>query len=192
MLAAAARIARGVDVPVSVDAEAGYGMEPEALVTALREAGAAGCNLEDTDHASGALRDPSEHAAWLSSVREAASNQGFPLVINARIDVFLPTIRTASAEGSQRELLDEGLGRARAYLEAGADCAFPIGLWEADAVETFAADAPGPVNILGVARAPSIDELGRLGVARVSCGGLLQHQAMDRFREALASLKDNS
>src|ERR1700704_4561056 len=31
MLAAAARIARGVEVPVTVDAEAGYGMEPAGL-----------------------------------------------------------------------------------------------------------------------------------------------------------------
>ena len=51
MLAAAARIARGVDVPVTVDAEAGYGMEPAKLVAALRSAGAAGCNLEDSDYA---------------------------------------------------------------------------------------------------------------------------------------------
>src|SRR5215470_622927 len=50
MLAAAARIARGVEVPVTVDAEAGYGMDPAALVAALRQVGAAGCNLEETDH----------------------------------------------------------------------------------------------------------------------------------------------
>src|SRR4051794_27972438 len=36
MLAAAARITSGVDVPVTVDAEAGYGMAPADLVTALR------------------------------------------------------------------------------------------------------------------------------------------------------------
>src|SRR6516165_7419956 len=46
MFAAAARIARGVDVPVTVDAEAGYGIEPGELVSALRSVGAAGCNLE--------------------------------------------------------------------------------------------------------------------------------------------------
>ena len=65
MLAAAARIARGVEVPVTVDAEAGYGMEPAELVAALRSAGAAGCNLEDTDYAAGRLRDPDRHAEWL-------------------------------------------------------------------------------------------------------------------------------
>src|SRR6266852_1655629 len=62
MLAAAARIARGVEVPVTVDAEAGYGMGPAELVAALRSAGAAGCNLEDTDHTDGSLRDPERHA----------------------------------------------------------------------------------------------------------------------------------
>src|ERR671919_1325638 len=64
MLAAAARIARGVEVPVTVDAEAGYGMEPAELVPALRSAGAAGFNLEDTDYAAGGLRDPGRHADW--------------------------------------------------------------------------------------------------------------------------------
>src|SRR5436305_11023505 len=58
MLAAAARIAKGVDVPVTVDAEAGYGMEPVELVAALRTVGAAGCNLEVSDDAAGSLRDP--------------------------------------------------------------------------------------------------------------------------------------
>src|SRR4051812_22778647 len=67
MLGAAARVARGVEVPVTVDAEGGYGMEPAALVAALRGAGAAGCNLEDSDHAAGDLRDPAPHAAWLEA-----------------------------------------------------------------------------------------------------------------------------
>src|ERR671922_530605 len=89
MLAAAARIVRGVEVPVTVDAEAGYRMQPGELVAALRSAGAAGCNLEDTDHATEILRDPDRHAEWLGAVRQAASEEGYPLVINAPIDVFL-------------------------------------------------------------------------------------------------------
>src|SRR4051812_8069995 len=89
MLAAAARVARAVDVPVTVDAEAGYGMEPGAVVAALQEVGAAGCNIEDTDHATGAVRDPGEQAKWLAAVRDAATAADYPLVINARVDVFL-------------------------------------------------------------------------------------------------------
>src|SRR5213593_2736669 len=64
MLAAAARIVRAVDVPVTVDVEAGYGLSPGDLVDALIEAGAAGCNLEDTDHATGDLVDAGRHADW--------------------------------------------------------------------------------------------------------------------------------
>src|SRR3954463_14850779 len=79
MFAAAARIARGVEVPVTVDAEAGYGMEPAELVAALRAAGAAGCNLEDTDHAGGGLQDPGRQADWLRAVRDAASEDGYGL-----------------------------------------------------------------------------------------------------------------
>src|SRR5215212_4736629 len=78
MLAAAARMARSVEVPVTVDAEAGYGLEPAELVAALRDAGAAGCNLEDTDHGTGSLRDPDAQADWLRAVREAASENGYP------------------------------------------------------------------------------------------------------------------
>src|ERR687897_3918829 len=64
MLAAAARIAQGVEVPVTVDAEAGYGMEAAELVAALRNAGAAGFNLEDSDYRAGGLRDADRHAGW--------------------------------------------------------------------------------------------------------------------------------
>ena len=75
-------------MPVTVDAEAGYGMDPADVVSALRGIGAAGCNLEDTDHTAGSLRDRNRHAEWLRAVRQAASDDGYPLVINARIDVF--------------------------------------------------------------------------------------------------------
>src|SRR5437763_4299942 len=102
MLAAATRIAAAVDVPVTVDAEAGYGMEPAGLVAALRSAGAAGCNLEDTDHATGRLRDPDRHAEWLRAVREAASAQDYGLVINARIDVFLRPFLGGAGDGTRR------------------------------------------------------------------------------------------
>src|SRR5918996_5243562 len=88
MLAAAARIARGVEVPVTVDAEAGYGMEPAELVAELRSAGAAGCNLEDTDYAAGGLRDPDRHAEWLRAGRQAAAGDGYRPRIQPPIDGF--------------------------------------------------------------------------------------------------------
>jgi 2-methylisocitrate lyase-like PEP mutase family enzyme len=190
MLAAAARIAKGVDVPVTVDAEAGYGMEAADLVAALRGMGAAGCNLEDSDYAAGGLRDPDMQAEWLRAVRKAASENGYPLVINARIDVFLGPFLAGAGPGTQEELVPEALRRANAYLEAGVDCVFPIILWETEALRRFTSEVRGPVNVVRLPQAPSLAELAALGVARVSWGVLLHRAAMARFEDQLASLRE--
>ena len=207
MLAAAARIARSVEVPVTVDAEAGYGLEPGAVVAALRDAGAAGCNLEDTDHAAGTLRDPERHAEWLGAVRQAASDDGYPLVINARVDVFIwpylaagqeeflpEPVRRArvhlEAPETQEELVPEAVRRARVYLEAGADCVYPICLWEPDALRAFMSEVGGPVNVAPMPEGPSVAELAALGVARVSWGPFLHWDTMARFKERLATLDE--
>ena len=188
MLAAAARIATGVNVPVTVDAEAGYGMEPTELVGRLKEMGAAGCNLEETNHASGELRDAGEQADWLRAVRGAASDQGYGLVINARIDVFLSAFASEAEGKRQAELVGEALRRAHAYTEAGADCVFPLLLWERDALHDFMSDAPGAVNVVPIPPAPSRAELAELGVARISYGVLLYHEAIEQFGRRLESL----
>jgi 2-methylisocitrate lyase-like PEP mutase family enzyme len=190
MLAAAARIARGVEVPVTVDAEAGYGMQPAELVAALRSAGAAGCNLEDTDHAAGSLRDPDRHAEWLRAVRQAALDDGYPLVINARVDVFLGPFLARGAPGHQAELVPEALRRANAYIEAGVDCVYPIALWEKESLRRFTSEVRVPVNVARVPQAPSLSELAALGVARVSWGPFLYRDAMARFEEQLRSLQE--
>jgi 2-methylisocitrate lyase-like PEP mutase family enzyme len=189
MLAAAARIARAVEVPVTVDAEAGYGMEPAALVAALRAAGAAGCNLEDSDYAAGGMRDPDRHAEWLSAVRAAAAADEYPLVINARVDVFLHPFLAGAGPGTQDELVPEAVRRANAYLEAGVDCVYPITLWEADAVRRFMAEVRGAVNVVALPQAPSVAELAEMGVARVSWGVLLYRGVLAHFENQLSSLQ---
>ncbi len=137
MFAAAWRIARTVDVPVTVDAEAGYDLSPSDLVAALRDVGAAGCNLEETDHATGSLRDYAERAAWLAAVRAEAAALEYPLVINARVDLFLGPFIAGADPGTQIGLVPEAVERANAYLEAGADCVYPIALWEPEALGAF-------------------------------------------------------
>jgi 2-methylisocitrate lyase-like PEP mutase family enzyme len=163
-------------------------MQPGELVAALRSAGAAGCNLEDTDYTAGSFRDPDRHAEWLGAVRRAASAEGYPLVINARVDVFVAPFEADEA-GSQEGLVGEAVRRANAYLEAGVDCVYPILLWEADPLRRFVSEVRGPVNVVRLEQAPSIAELAALGVARVSWGPLLQWDAIARFKERLASLQ---
>jgi 2-methylisocitrate lyase-like PEP mutase family enzyme len=189
MLAAAARIVRAVEVPVTVDAEAGYRMEPAALVAALHSMGAAGCNLEDTDYAAGRLRDPDEHAEWLGAIRHAAAQDGYGLVINARVDVFVGSFLAGAGSGTQAELVPDALRRAQAYLAAGVDCVYPIALWEADPLRRFMAEIRSPVNIMRLPQAPSLAELAGLGVARVSWATMLYRSALAHFEEQLALLR---
>ncbi|MBE2315718.1 isocitrate lyase/phosphoenolpyruvate mutase family protein [Solirubrobacter sp. CPCC 204708] len=188
MFAAAARIARAVDVPVTVDAEGGYGLPPAELVDMLRSAGAAGCNLEDTDNATGSVRDANEHAEWLRAVREAADADGYPLVINARVDVFFAPVLAGAGADVLAELVPEAVRRADAYSEAGADCVYPIGLWDTDALRRLLSQVSVPVNVVRLPQAPSPAELAALGVARISWGPFLHWNAMARFGEELASL----
>jgi 2-methylisocitrate lyase-like PEP mutase family enzyme len=165
-----ARIVGAVDVPVTADCEAGYGLTPEAFVDGLLDAGAVGANLEDTDPVSGALRDVADHAAYLAAVKAAGRARGVDLVLNARVDVHL--------HGGS---LEDGLARARAYREAGADCAYPIFCHDAEGIAAYVQVA-GVVNVHAHPQAPGLPALAELGVARVSYGGTLFRVALDAAR----------
>src|SRR5262249_28140069 len=137
-----ARIARSVPVPVTADVEGGYRLSPEDLVEQLLHAGAVGCNLEDTDHRGGAgLVDTGETAERLRAVRQAATEAGVDIVLNARIDVL-------RLEGDRRELFEEAVRRARLYRRAGADCVFPIRLADDELIGGVVPRADGPAHLV--------------------------------------------
>jgi 2-methylisocitrate lyase-like PEP mutase family enzyme len=159
-------------------------------MAALRGAGAAGFNLEDTDYAAGGLRDPDRQAEWLAAVRQAASEHDYRPVINARIDGFLGPFLAGAGAGTQEELVPEALRRADAYLEAGVDCVYPIALWETEALRHFMSEVRGPVNVVRLPQSPSLADLASMGVARVSWGPFLFRDAMARLAEQLASLQE--
>jgi len=175
MLAAGGRIARSVEVPVTIDAEAGYGLSPGDLVDALLRSGAAGCNLEDTDHATGHLVATDSHASRLAEVRAAADERGYGLVVNARIDVFL----SERGAHTDRELMDEAVARARAYRASGADCVYPIFLSDAHAIAAFVEAVEAPVNVLARPQAPPTARLAEMGVARISYGSSVHGRVME-------------
>ncbi|WP_329255018.1 isocitrate lyase/phosphoenolpyruvate mutase family protein [Actinoallomurus sp. NBC_01490] len=205
MFAAAARIARSVDVPVTVDAESGYGLTPAELAECLREAGAVGCNLEDTLHGEAAgevasvggeerrrpkarhvLADLKVQADRVRELREADPH----LVINARTDVFMDG---ALPGASPADVMEEAVARGRAYLDAGADCVFPIMVTDEEVIGTLVERIPGPVSILYRPGVPSPARLAELGVARVTFGPGLHRATMavlgdlaGRLREGVA------
>ena len=162
MFAAVARISAAVPVPVTVDAEAGYGLTQDEFVAQLLEAGAVGCNLEDTDHRAGGLLDAAAQADRLAAVRAAADAAGVPIIINARIDTFLP-----SSGIPEPDRLTEAVRRARLYLDAGVDCVYPIGGSTSDNLTRLIAE--GPVNG-NTTDSLDLTALRSLGVARVSFG----------------------
>ncbi len=169
------RIAGAVRVPVTADLEAGYGLPADVLVERLLQAGAVGLNLEDTDRSGPEprLRSLDSQAEWIAAVRAVALRLRVPIVVNARIDVFL------RGEGELKARVGAAIERAHAYLAAGADCVYPIGLTDAGSISRLVQRVDGPVNILLRHGAPSLRRLRNMGVRRVSVGGGLWQQAME-------------
>jgi 2-methylisocitrate lyase-like PEP mutase family enzyme len=169
-LAVARCITACVEVPVSVDIEAGYGGEPEAVAAAARAVvatGAVGLNLEDaTGEPAAPLYEPAQQVERIRAARAAAQAEDIPLVINARTDVLL----AAGAPGDAS--LRQTISRASAYHAAGADCVFVPSFQDLDraTLKTLVAEIAAPLNIIAGARTPPISELEALGVARVSFG----------------------
>ncbi len=182
MFAANARIARAVSVPVSMDAEGGYGLSPSDLVEQLVGIGVVGCNLEDTDHDGGGLLDAEAHGDWLREVREAATRIGVPLVINARVDVFLPS---SGIEDGDR--LSEAIRRGRLYREAGADCVYPIAVRDRETIATLVKEIDAPINGNPSAEL-GLQDLAAVGVARVSYGPTFYRAGLAEFARAIRSL----
>jgi 2-methylisocitrate lyase-like PEP mutase family enzyme len=176
-----ARIGRSVPVPLTADVEAGYRLSPQELVERLLDAGAVGCNLEDTDHhGGGGLIDAGKHAERLRAVHQAAAAAGVDIVLNARVDAL-------ALEGDRRELFEEAVRRAKLYLRAGADCVFPIRLADDEAIGEYVRRVEGPVNVVA-AGAPPLERLARLGVKRVSYAGFLMNQLYGAHEARLSEI----
>lgn len=184
-----ARIARVIACPLTVDIESGFGNSIEEklrTVRAIIEAGAVGINIEDsTKGQERSLVDISFQVELLQAVRELDSSMDIPLVINARTDVYLlPT-------GDAGSRFEQAVQRAHAYQQAGADCFFPIGLNDARIIAELVAAVGMPVNILANLATPSIPELARLGVARVSFGSGLMRAALGYLQRVAGELLES-
>ncbi len=166
VVAATRRIVDAVRVPVSADIEEGFGDTPDAVgrnVTDIIRAGAIGINLEDsTPRPDQPVRPIADAAARIRAARAAAESEGVPIVINARVDLYLKQV------GDEASRLAETVKRAEAYLAAGADCIFPFALADLDVISKLTAAVKAPLNIVARAGTPPLRQLEAAGVARVS------------------------
>lgn len=180
------RITRVVDLPVTVDFETGYGQTPTEVAESIRaviEAGAAGVNLEDSRPGHGPMRDAGAMAERIRAARKAAAESDVPLVINARVDHWLH-----QQGGAPEAPLADATARAKAYLAAGADCIYPIGLRDLKTTEAFVQAVGAPVNVMGGPGSAPLAELARIGVKRVSTATWFSALALGTIDKAAAQI----
>jgi 2-methylisocitrate lyase-like PEP mutase family enzyme len=187
VVAATARIVGAARAAVTADIEAGYGETPDAVMRSVAEiigAGAVGVNLEDgTPHGPIPIRSPADAADRIRAAREAAKAAGVPIVINGRTDLYLRNI------GDEASRFDETVERGRAYLAAGADCVYPIGLRDPATMGRLVQALGAPININVRAESPSVAELEALGVARASTASQMALMAMSMTRQITDELR---
>ncbi len=180
MLDAVARITRAVRVPVTADLESGYGKTPEEIADftkAMVASGAVGLNFEDVTG-----DDESTHVELglqvqkIRAIRETAAALGVPVVINARTDIYLMPI------GPETTRFQRTVERLHAYRDAGADCLFVPGLCDREIIAKLVEAVDAPLNILASAGCPSLEDLEKMGVARVSAGSSAMRAAMGAFQ----------
>jgi 2-methylisocitrate lyase-like PEP mutase family enzyme len=152
MLRANERIAAAVELPVTGDLEHGYG-DPVGTARHAWGAGLVGINFEDSTDEGHVPLD--EQVEMIRAIRVAVPE----LVINARVDVF---VRNTGG-------IEEAVERGNAYLDAGADCVYPIAC-PVTAVADLAGRIDGPINVLAIPGMPEPHELQNLGVARMTWG----------------------
>ncbi|HET9074625.1 MAG TPA: isocitrate lyase/phosphoenolpyruvate mutase family protein [Solirubrobacteraceae bacterium] len=168
------RIVAAVDLPVSMDLEAGYGDPGESARRAI-EVGVVGANLEDQ------LKPLDEAVAAVEAVLRAGRDAGIDFVLNARTDAFV--------RGAENPV-QEAITRGRAYLDAGAPVVFVPGALTRGDIEALV-DGLGHNRLTVIAvpgRALPVAELQALGVARVSSGPFAQRVALTALQDAAAAL----
>lgn len=162
MIANAQAIARGVGIPVVADADQGYGNAVNVMRTVrdYEAAGVAGIHLEDQvfpkkcGHMDGKAVVPLDE--MVGKIQAACAAREDPdFVIIARTD-------SRAVEG-----VEAAVRRANAYLEAGADLAFPEAPQSRKELARFAREIRGPVmaNMTEFGKTPLVpaDELERMG-----------------------------
>jgi 2-methylisocitrate lyase-like PEP mutase family enzyme len=189
MLEVVVRIAAAVKVPVTADIEAGYGDRPEDAAEITRgviQAGAVGMNLEDaTNDPQNPLVPLSLQLEKIAAVREEAVSSKVAVVLNARTDTYLLQV------GPPEKRYDETLRRLSAFRDSGADCVFVPGLRDTETIRRLVADLNFPLNILAGPGFPSVPELEKLGVARVSLGSGPMRATLGLVQRIAQELKAN-
>lgn len=185
LMGAVERIAGALGAPLTVDLVSGFGKGPDAVVKTVKEtvrAGAVGINIEDFVHETKKMIPLSEQEAKLKALVRLRDSSKVRFVINARTDAL------RFGKGDDAEKLDQAISRCGAYRDLGADCVYPMGLVDAASISKFVKALRFPVNVMVRKGLPSVPELQKLGVARVSFGPSASYAAMGLLKRASAEV----
>lgn len=178
-LANARRIVEAVELPVTIDFEGGYAVDPVAAAENVRKlagTGAIGCNFEDQVIGGETVHPLDLQCRRIAAIRSAVGERFF---INARTDLFL------KVPEHDETLLDQVVERGKAFAEAGASGFFVPRLADPRQVERVVREVPLPLNLIAFPGAPPKAEWASAGVARISHGPF-PHRALMRQLEAAA------
>lgn len=180
LLVHVAALVGAVEIPLSVDSERCFADDPAGVAETVRliaGAGASGCSIEDYDPRSGSI-DPLDVAVErVAAAARAAGDQG--MVLTARAENHLYGLGD----------LDDTITRLRAYRDAGAEVLYAPGLTSAEEIRRIVETVGAPINVLAMRRTPSVPELARLGVRRVSTGAGLARAAYGALAAAAHELQ---
>jgi 2-methylisocitrate lyase-like PEP mutase family enzyme len=170
------RIAACTSIPLSVDLERGYTDDLNKLndhIQHLIDLGVAGINLEDAQGEDIYLKK-------LTSIKNYLTKNNQQLFINARTDVFLQKLESP---------LETTLKRAKLYAGAGADGLFVTGMQDITVVKEIASSVTLPVNVVGVPKLGSIEELAESGVKRISMAVLLYRATYGQLEKLVQTIQ---
>jgi 2-methylisocitrate lyase-like PEP mutase family enzyme len=181
------RIAAAVNIPVSMDAENGYGDSPGYVfsnVTRIIETGVVGASIEDfTGDKSHPLYDIELATDRIRAAKQATENLKYPFVLTARAECYLV---------GHGDPFEESLKRVNRYREAGADCLFVPGIKDIETISKLVTEVDGPISVvMGLSGTPiSVAELQDAGVSRISIGGSLARATFGFVRNAAKEMLD--
>lgn len=181
------QLVAATDLPLSADLEHGFGDDPNtvaASITAAAQAGAVGASIEDLGRrtAGGELYPIALATERIAAATEAARALPFEFVLTARCERFL----------TDRPDLADTIRRLQAYQAAGADVLYAPGVVTAEQIRSLVTSVDRPLNVvMGLsATSLSLEQLGALGVRRVSVGSALARAAYGAFIRAAEELRD--
>jgi 2-methylisocitrate lyase-like PEP mutase family enzyme len=187
LFTAVKKIASKIAVPLSVDIESGFGATKEELSDTIRRviaSGGVGINLEDiSNFETKTLLTTENQVERIKTVKSVANSLGIPLVINARTDAY------HFGTGEEKTRVQDAIRRVNEYAAADADCLYPLGITEKESILTVLKSVRKPINVMARKGVPTIPELEKMGVKRLSIGPDAMYATMGLLRRIAQELR---